>query len=47
MDINDLRIGITLVSFAAFLGIIAWAYRPARRAELEKQGSAILEDSES
>jgi cytochrome c oxidase cbb3-type subunit IV len=29
MDVNDLRIGVTLLSFAAFAGIVAWAW--ARR----------------
>ena len=26
MDLNDLRVTFTLVSFAVFLGIAAWAY---------------------
>ena len=45
MDINTLRIAITVISFAAFLGIVFWAYRPSRRQELEQQGESILEDS--
>jgi len=44
MDINTLRIGIMLATFAAFIGIVAWAYRPSRRQELEKVGRTILED---
>ena len=47
MDINYLRIGITLASFAAFVGIVLWAYRPSRQRELERQGRIILEDSQS
>ncbi len=47
MDINTLRIGITLLTFAAFLYIVYWAYRPSRRPALEEQGRSILEDSES
>ena len=47
MDINTLRIGITLLSIAAFLYIVFWAYRPSRRGTLEQQGRSILEDSES
>lgn len=47
MDINHLRIGITLASFAAFVGIVLWAYRPSRRQALERQGRVILEDSQS
>jgi cbb3-type cytochrome oxidase subunit 3 len=44
MDINTLRIAITLATFAAFLWIVYRAYRPSRRAELERQGRSILED---
>ena len=44
MDINDLRIAVTLVSFLAFLGIVFWAYLPKRRQKLEQQGRSILED---
>jgi cytochrome c oxidase cbb3-type subunit 4 len=25
MDVNDLRIGVTVLSFVAFMGIMAWA----------------------
>ena len=32
MDINDIRALITLLAFAAFLGIVVWAYhRKSRR----------------
>jgi cbb3-type cytochrome oxidase subunit 3 len=44
MDLNTLRIAVTLVAFAAFLGIVLWAYWPSRRGELERQGRSILED---
>ena len=44
MDINTLRIAVTAISFAAFLGIVFWAYRPSRRQELEHQGRSILEN---
>jgi cbb3-type cytochrome oxidase subunit 3 len=47
MDINTLRIGVTLVSLAAFLYIVFWAYRPSRRHTLDRQGRSILEDNES
>jgi cytochrome c oxidase cbb3-type subunit IV len=29
MDVNELRIGVTVLSFAAFAGIVAWVW--ARR----------------
>ena len=31
MDIDDLRAAMTVVSFVAFLGIVAWAYGSARK----------------
>jgi cytochrome c oxidase cbb3-type subunit 4 len=31
MDINDLRVVVTLLSFAAFAGIVAWAWSSRRR----------------
>jgi len=47
MDINTLRIGVTIVSLAAFLYIVFWAYRPSRRQTLDRQGRSILEDDAS
>jgi cbb3-type cytochrome oxidase subunit 3 len=47
MDINTLRIAITIVSLAAFLGIVLWAYRPARKDTLDRQARSILEDDAS
>ncbi len=47
MDVNTLRIGITLVTFAAFLGIVFWAYRPSRKQQLDEVGRSILADDES
>src|SRR3989304_2716146 len=37
MDINTLRIIVTLATLAAFLGIVLWAYLPSRRQGLERQ----------
>jgi cbb3-type cytochrome oxidase subunit 3 len=47
MDINTLRIAITLITFVAFIGIVVWAYWPSRRKDLEQQGQSILEDRAS
>jgi cbb3-type cytochrome oxidase subunit 3 len=44
MDVNTLRIAVTLVSLVAFIGIVVWAYWPSRRRDLEQQGQSILED---
>jgi cbb3-type cytochrome oxidase subunit 3 len=46
MDVNTLRIGITVATLVAFLGIVCWAYRPSRKHELDQQGRSILEDRE-
>ena len=47
MDVNLLRIAVTLAAFAAFLGIVWWAYTPARRNRLEAQGRSILQEDEA
>ena len=44
MDINTLRIVVTLVTFAAFLFIAVRTYLPSRKKQLEQQGRSILED---
>lgn len=31
MDLNDLRVAVTLLSFAIFIGIVAWAMARRRR----------------
>jgi cytochrome c oxidase cbb3-type subunit 4 len=36
MDINLIRSLVTLAAFAAFLGIVWWAYSPSRRSRFEK-----------
>jgi cbb3-type cytochrome oxidase subunit 3 len=46
MDLNLLRALLTVIAFAAFLGIVAWAYAPGRRSRLEAEGRRILEDRE-
>ena len=35
MDIDDLRAVMTVVSFVAFLGIVAWAYGRGRKRMFE------------
>ena len=44
MDINLIRIAVTLAAFAAFLGVVWWAYAPGRKARLESQGASILRE---
>ena len=44
MDINLIRIAITLAALFAFIAIVCWAYAPARKQRLEAQGRSILEE---
>jgi len=46
MDLNTLRVIVTVATFVAFLGIVLWAYRPSRKQGLERLGRSILEDRE-
>ncbi len=47
MDVNTLRITVTLVTFVGFLWIVYRAYRPSSREQLERQGRSILEDGDA
>jgi cbb3-type cytochrome oxidase subunit 3 len=46
MDINTVRIAVTLVTMATFVGIAVWAYLPSRKQALDEQGRRLLEDRE-
>jgi len=45
MDINDLRSLLTLAAFAAFIGIVWWAYAPSRRARFERDALRPFEEA--
>jgi len=47
MDINLIRSIVTVAALAAFLGIVWWAYSPARRQRMEQAGRSVLEESDS
>jgi cytochrome c oxidase cbb3-type subunit 4 len=36
MDINDIRTGVTVVSLALFIGIMAWTWARKRRSGFEE-----------
>ena len=38
MDVNIIREAVTVTAFAAFLGIVWWAYAPSRKAAWEEKG---------
>ena len=46
MDLNTLRITMTLISFAVFIGIIAWALAPGNRVAFEEASLIPLSDDE-
>jgi cytochrome c oxidase cbb3-type subunit IV len=49
MDVNELRIAVTVLSFAAFTGIVAWvwAHRNAARFDEAAQLPFVAEDRAS
>jgi cytochrome c oxidase cbb3-type subunit 4 len=44
MDINWLRSLITVAAFAAFLGIVWWAYGPSRKQRFERDAMLPFEE---
>ena len=46
MDINTVRSLITVAAFAAFLGIVWWAYAPARKARFERDSMLPFDEKE-
>ena len=47
MDLNDLRSAITLVSFAMFIGLVAWTWQRKRLAAFEEAARLPFEDEDS
>ena len=46
MDVNTVRILVTLAALGAFLAIAVWAYLPARKARLDAEARRILDEIE-
>ena len=46
MDLNDLRSLWTVVSFAAFLGIVFWAYSGKRKADFDEAANLPFADDD-
>ncbi|MCA0176022.1 MAG: cbb3-type cytochrome c oxidase subunit 3 [Proteobacteria bacterium] len=44
MDINTLRIAVTLVSFVLFVGIVAWAWSRRRESDFEAAAQLPFQD---
>jgi cytochrome c oxidase cbb3-type subunit IV len=46
MDLNELRVLVTLASFISFAGIAAWACTPSRRADFDMAAQLPFSDEE-
>ncbi len=44
MDINLIRILITLVAFGTFLGIVWWAFSPSRKGRFESDARLVFDE---
>ena len=44
MDVNDLRVIITLVSFIAFIGIVYWAYHGRQNTRFDEAANLPFAD---
>lgn len=44
MDVNDLRVLVMLLSFSAFVGIVAWAMNGRRRASFDEAAQLPFAD---
>ena len=47
MDINDVRVLFTLLSFAAFIGIVVWTWSRRNRAGFEEAAELPFADESS
>jgi cbb3-type cytochrome oxidase subunit 3 len=47
MDLNTVRILVTLAALGAYLVIVLWAYAPSRRKGLEAEAERILRESDA
>ncbi len=45
-DINTLRSLITVAAFAAFIGVVWWAYAPSRKGRFERDAMLPFEENE-
>ncbi len=43
MDVNDLRIATTLISFALFIGIMVWAFSRRHKEDFEAASKLPLD----
>jgi cytochrome c oxidase cbb3-type subunit 4 len=46
MDLNDIRILVTVATFFTFIGIVAWAYSGRRKQAYEQAARMALDDDQ-
>jgi len=46
MDLNDLRIGVTLLSFIVFAGIVRWAWLRRNKKDFDEAANLPFADQE-
>jgi len=46
MDINIIRTAMTVIMFAVFLGICAWAWSGKRQARFDRAARSVLDDDD-
>jgi cbb3-type cytochrome oxidase subunit 3 len=44
MDVNTIRIVVTLVALGAYVAIVLWAYAPRRKPDLDAEARRILNE---
>lgn len=44
MELNDIRSAVTVISLLLFIGIVAWAWSRARRADFEEAAQLPFAD---
>jgi cytochrome c oxidase cbb3-type subunit IV len=47
MDIEWMRSSMTVIAFATFVGIVAWAWSSGKRNDFDIAARSVLEDDES
>ena len=47
MDVNSVRIVVTLVALCAYLVIVLWAYAPMRKERLDAEARRILDEADA
>jgi cbb3-type cytochrome oxidase subunit 3 len=47
MDVNTIRIVVTLIALCAYVAIVVWAYTPLRKERLDAQARSILDEADA